>query len=171
MKGKDKMKNILCAVAMVLGFALLADEQGQTLYWQVTSASTALYSDAAYAALFARVGPDGEIIGGHEAQGIGEQVRSNLMSSDWEWGSYDISSATFYLELLNREGMGLGVESHGVEYATLASKYMDINWPGQPPANATASYMAWTFPIPEPTSGVLFLIGLAGLALKRKRLS
>lgn len=27
----------------------------------------------------------------------------------------------------------------------------------------------WTAPVPEPTSGLLFLLGVAGLALKRKR--
>jgi len=37
-------------------------------------------------------------------------------------------------------------------------------------AGATESYGAWTAAtIPEPTSGLLLLLGVAGLALKRKQ--
>ena len=53
---------------------------------------------------------------------------------------------------------------------TLAGDYsQQVKWGSQSTASQAAG--AWTSvsPVPEPTSGLLMLVGLAGLALRRKR--
>ena len=44
-----------------------------------------------------------------------------------------------------------------------------IVWPYIYTANGAGWYGAASAPVPEPTSGLLMLLGMAGLALKRKR--
>lgn len=56
------------------------------------------------------------------------------------------------------------------EFATLAgTETASVAWAGQSSRIASVGWTPATGSIPEPTSGLLMLIGLAGLALRRKR--
>lgn len=85
-------------------------------------------------------------------------------------GTYASSGYSYYIELLN-DGNFVGRSSDTLNYSTTAAQI--ISAIGQ--TDLPASAQAWspssftTAAIPEPTSGMLLLLGLAGLALKRKR--
>jgi len=77
----------------------------------------------------------------------------------WLGGKDDWSGYTFVAEAYDAKGNILG-SSHGVSIEQLAS--------GLSTDMAPAGPYAFTV-IPEPTSGLLLLLGVAGLALKRKK--
>ena len=87
-------------------------------------------------------------------------------------GNYASSSYSYYIELLNDSSV-VGRSSESLSYSA-ASKYIQsaIGGTSQMSAQAWAptSFTA-TAAIPEPTSGLLMLVGLAGLALRRKRMA
>jgi len=87
------------------------------------------------------------------------------------FGAFDastLSSASFLIELWS----SVGAES--IASATLAYSAAlaggAIYTPGSKGGNTPYSVNGFTATIPEPTSGLLLLLGVAGLALKRKSL-
>jgi len=78
----------------------------------------------------------------------------------------DLSSYSFYLEL--------GTEQGTAEWVSTQLAYKDAVDNGHIVSSATdPNLTAWTptswAAIPEPSSGLLMLIGVAGLALRRRR--
>jgi hypothetical protein len=75
---------------------------------------------------------------------------------------------SYYIELLNDNLEFVG-RSEYLSYSA-AESYLANFSDGINPANAWGSGVTFTTaPVPEPTSGMLLLFGLAGLALRRKR--
>ncbi len=78
----------------------------------------------------------------------------------------DYANWTFYVELYNGE-WNIGT-STPYDWATLAS-YEAIYQSTLTGGLGTAPFTSFTYNVPEPTSGLLILLGMCGLALKRKR--
>jgi len=179
MKKNVELFCVAVACAFCTGFAVADDYTYQALYWQVGD-SVKYYGDAVYASLYAVV--DGNRINyqqdAEELSTMAEKggARSEFVGGTmggWDWGSSDIQSATFYVELWSEfttETPSVLATSYGESYESLTS-FMERNSSGAPDPTLHFSNYSFSFAIPEPTSGVLFLIGVAGLALKRKRLS
>ena len=75
-----------------------------------------------------------------------------------------VSEGNFFLELMDGELAIIGT-SQEVKYSDLTSYLYDPS-STKPPA----PYSGWTIsPVPEPTSGLMVLLGTALLALRRKR--
>ena len=56
------------------------------------------------------------------------------------------------------------------EFATLSGDYQaSIGWAGQSSRISSVGWTSVASDVPEPTSGLLMLVGLAGLALRRRR--
>ena len=84
------------------------------------------------------------------------------------------SSATLFAVVFDTYSTTEGIGDAGYYYKTGTITQNTFNPSGSDPATTavfTATQMtgAWTATIPEPTSGLLMLLGMAGLALRRKR--
>ena len=157
------MKKLIMGVAaMVCGIALAEDSY---LYWQINQNEAEKPIEFAYAQVKATT-VDGDIYVG-EAMGVtgGGTARSaGPINSVFDAAAYGEGSGySFVVELMNSE-FGVIGESTTFSYADIAPYIFSSM--GQTGASA------WTvtaFTVPEPTSGLLFLLGLASLALKRKK--
>lgn len=146
------MKKILfCTMAFLAACAVRAD----LLYWTVGDSAP----DYTYAALMATQGTTAEgsaVEGPVLKSGTATVGRSDIKSY------LDATGYSFYIELMDAAGSAVAVSS--LLMASDAANYMEVNgvpqgtWDG-------GTYTA----VPEPTSGLLLLLGMAGLALKRKQ--
>ena len=172
------MKKILVvAAAMLCGtFA-----QAASVNWQVTGATStqvgysvymvSAISDAWTSA--ADVATDAAKLGVGTSGTIAQNGRNYMIKETTASGSGITSSASLYLVLVQ------SADAKGYTYISMG----DISGlVYEPPASASgnlsttsAALLAGTAgsfgssPVPEPTSGLLMLLGMAGLALKRKR--
>ena len=80
-------------------------------------------------------------------------------------GNYETSS--FYIELYNSSNEAIA-KSQAIPYSALANN-ISPNLGIKPPATMSFTATSATFNVPEPTSGLLFVIGGMLLGLKRKR--
>lgn len=168
------MKKLIFSMVAAVAFAALADDNYQALYWQVTEESLGSYSDAAYANLYAtldgsRVSVDESNLGASGfsilSDTLGQKISIDL--SGWNGGALD--GAMFFVELFNESGSFMA-QSEGISYSTLLMNNIDMNVPGSGiPYVASGPAVFGSYAIPEPTSGLLMLLGFAGLALRRKR--
>ena len=182
-----KSKIVCMAVAGLMGLAASAD----VLYWQVGADSASYDYDTAY--LMARdsggnlyyvgtsygedgttiVSNDGAVDAGQFANGgyaLGDL--STVMSWDESASSGTAASGwNFYVELWNEDSGWVG-RSGDMSYDSLVSKgaIRDSLSPDFSLNNAIGhGGTTFTSEAPEPTSGLLMLIGLGALALRRKR--
>lgn len=146
---------------LVLAFAVVCavTTQAAYLYWQVSDESATAFVDANWAILK----QDGVTIGAAEFSASGTpmmSVEATLVNG---------TTGSFYIELYNydseaRQWNALGV-SDTASYASLMGS-------GAITSSLVSIPTAWTggtMHVPEPTSAVLMLIGLAGLSLKRRK--
>lgn len=87
-------------------------------------------------------------------------------------GSYGSSSYSFFVELANYSGSSLGSDGHAYTYSydqLVSYGYIATNPFDSSSAAAAASAGNLGAPTPEPTSGMLLLIGGSLLALRRRR--
>lgn len=161
------MKKFVFSLVAVVAISAFAEDAPdyQAIYWQVDDMGSQYY-DAAYANLFAAV--DGEPRVGQEARALSEG-KGSWMTDVSGWNNGILGNASFFVELYNEEGKLL-ITSYGIDYATLLKSCMDVYYNDSTHAPVTAT-SSWTsgYCIPEPTSALLLLIGVAGLALRRKR--
>lgn len=169
------MKKLILSMAMAAAFAAFADDTTtyQALYWQVNAEDTASFGTAAYAVLYAsldggnvKIAGDGQLV---NAGAVG-QTQTVLQGTDatFSWGASDFTTASFFIELLN-ESEGLVAQSASVTYsALLAGGHIATQGAGMPSPTTATPYAFGAYAVPEPTSGLLMLLGLAGLALRRK---
>lgn len=90
-------------------------------------------------------------------------------------GSTDYSSYSFYIEIFNYDSASRQFNNIGYTETT----YTELTSKGYVSTSLTEIPKVWTgssstpggpsYNVPEPTSALMMLIGLAGLALKRKR--
>ena len=147
---------VLAAVLAMAGFA-----KADALYWQVDNgADDASYTgDYSYAALYAS---DGSLLDGYY-EAVGGKVAPTLS----DLGDYGSTGHSFYVELYNAslDSVYKGAEMSYDQLA--ASGYISTGGVGLPNYTATTGFNGAS--VPEPTSGMLLLIGGALLALRRRR--
>lgn len=155
------MKKILVAL-VVASLALLS--QASYLYWQVQSDDYTTITEpgkvnTAYLYATKDDAPDVKI----GALKIGNAQESYAV----DVSKYD--SYSFYIELVNYNAGAADVlgYSETVAYTDMVEKGYILETPLS--ITAASVWHGGTYAAPEPTSGVLMLLGLAGLALKRRK--
>lgn len=178
------MKKLIFTMVAAVAFAALADDNYQALYWQVTADSLGEYKEGAtYANLYAttdgganRVAVDTGVDGADGYVWLSNRPDGELVDSQNKWainlsgwkGGSSLDGAMFFVELFN-EGGDFMAQSAGISYADLGA-YIEQNYVGSRiPSAATGAAVFGQYAVPEPTSGLLMLLGIAGLALRRKR--
>lgn len=156
---------VLCAI-----FALVGAVSADTLYWQIdtSSAGDRGYSgDAAYAALYVTtVEGKGDTAAATTTRLDGYYDLSEGTTFTTELGDYGGSQYSFFVELLNASGDSW--TQYTSTYDNLVSSGYVSTSPLSVPTQALSGGMNGAA-VPEPTSGVLLLIGGAMLALRRRR--
>ena len=155
---KIKKFAVFAAILALAGFA-----HAGALYWQVdTSAADAAYNEVwDSASLF--VVKTGETTGGELLDGLVAGAAPTLT----DLGDYGSIGWSFYVELYNAAG-DLVYKGYDFSYADLLkSGYISTTGVLTPSVLGTGGFNGAA--VPEPTSGVLLLIGGAMLALRRRR--
>ena len=166
------MKKMLVLAALAAGLAAYAEDNAyQCLYWQVQADKVAAdvpdYNVAYFYAL------DGDSV--KHAIGVADWTQTQTPSSRTDSeivGTGDLtgysSGYSFLMELAYWDGSaGVMVGKSGTYAFSDLSAYL-TSVPGGS-GIPTQGVFAPTFNVPEPTSGLLMLLGIAGLALRRKR--
>lgn len=162
------MKKIIVSALMVLTCgALFAVDTDMYLYWMIDESVTLKLEG--YDARIAYSGSSGSgLLNLYESVG-GSAVQSFDADSVKGWdmlaGVGDLGGSTsFLVELFNDKGVAY--KSDSVSYAALGNYISSMKGQATPADTyAFSNFRA----VPEPTSGLLLLLGIAGLALKRNR--
>lgn len=147
------MKKFLLGVLVV---AAALTSQAAYLFWQV-DASTAEEFGATSYGLYAT--QDGL---GKGTEIAGTSVAGQITQTDIS--AYD-TTYSFYIELVNSSGSVVG-NSEVATYESLASTSITSD------LSAIPNLGAWhggTYSVPEPTTGLLMLMGVALVSLKRRK--
>lgn len=181
------LKTVLLGIALAAaGVVSAADDIDYAMYWQISASDyagdTSKLTTAKLCAelsggsevVFAEIRlPSGTTYTGNiygdaglhvvgktaGALGVADTVAKNPIS----WS--DIQTASFYVELWSESGL---LATSEISTFAAVRETFDTNDPRYP-SFASRNYVAQNYVVPEPTSGLLFIFGLAGLALRRKR--
>ena len=183
-----KMKILALAAVASMGFAASAD----VLYWQVNN-SDSYVTEKAYDQAFLRAtgGEGGDWVVTQNYASDGEtSLGMAVAKSTFDNGGYalgdlssimststgaafngDISALSFYLELYDSAGNWLG-QSNPIPYGSLGNAVSTgINAEFSGVNNALGSATGASYGVPEPTSGLLMLVGFGALALRRRKVA
>lgn len=183
------MRNKIIAALLTATFASVVS--AQVLYWQVNSDVT-ISGDTSkagttwnYAMLYAYTGTDASTATALTSYLFNSDGTSSTDSTyvDKNYfedstpayanlGTTDYTGYSFYIELVNRvDSTDTGIaRSDAISYSNLGSALQNAvefnnNWSSINALGASATFTA----IPEPTSGIMLLVGAAILGLRRKR--
>lgn len=153
------MKKILAIMVVGIGLSLQADY----LYWMVDTVSAAAYEP--YTAV--RLTDGTTTIDEYEFSGASDLIAYQSGSGGYftAEGTFG-SSQSFFVELLN--GSTWTAQSEAKTYADLLAAGNIFKSGSIAPATANAASFG-SYAVPEPTSGLLFLVGGMLLGLKRRR--
>ena len=165
-------KLIAAAFAVALtGVCLTARAEDAILYWQVPTSGKAVDAGYSYAYLYAQVDGGGNVMLSEQGWAYDTQMASEGKVAEANLSGVDGTINSFFVEYYKENAQLIG--------KSVAETLMDLVQSGyvkgiqlNPPVEQTGAWSPtpnFTTSIPEPTSGLLMLIGLAGLALRRKR--
>ena len=159
------MKKLILFV-LVIGSSMIAS--ADLLYWMVDQSGAETSQrvfEFAFAELYAKdaQGNKVEFADGLYGSVAPDNISTapNLYTSIGNVATYE--NYTFYIELYNESGVAQ------VAPYTLGGLNAVEDFIKKSAMDTTAPYMATTFAAPEPTSGLLMLLGVGLLALKRKK--
>ena len=152
------MKKTIAILAIGIGLAVHADY----LYWMVDTTAAEAYEP--YTAV--RLTDGTTELDKYEFAGA-----SDLKAYQADGGYFELTgsfndSQSFFVELYN--GSKWLAQSAAISYSSLLSSGSLIKSGGISPVSGNAASFG-TYNVPEPTSGLLFIIGGMLLGLKRKR--
>ena len=163
-----KLKSIFLGAVVTVA---VASVKADTLYWQVSDGSM---GEFAYATLYKTTGAgvDGTEItsvlaDGADGTALGTQVSPVLTDI-----GNDASTYSFYVEVFNYSGDSLGSPNKDYPWSysqLLSSGYISTGSDLSVPSAIGAGNALDGGSVPEPTSGMLLLIGGSLLALRRRR--
>lgn len=148
------MKKLITIAAVMMAATFAKAEL--TLYWQVANYA---FNGATYARLY---GVEGESETRLATMGLTQGAESTTVMSSLVAPFSDYSS---YIVKLFDESLST-VLATSDSYAGSLSSYIYNSGTSEPPP--TSPWRVDAFSVPEPTSGLLLLLGFAGLALKRQ---
>lgn len=164
------MKKALLLVSLLGSMVALADADSY-LYWMITTSD-----DYAYAKIRAANDPDTQTsnylnIYNVGLGSIGESITKGQVADEAAYGDglyagmVDSANlpASFIVELFNAQDKFI---SQSVISSSAVADYLYRGGTGIPPSSFVA---ASSFAIPEPSSGLLMLVGCAVLGLRRRR--
>ncbi len=171
------MKKIICALSLAASFATMAASDDYLLYWEVGDSYINQYvSNANLAQLVAVLSDNSTANVSGAAFGSTSSELSAGPTSPANLNTLTLTSsqtlAGFYVEFFDWSGSSYSSigKSDTISYANAYNNGYITDFTGsyqQKTATGTWSVTGFTA-VPEPTSGLLMLLGLAGLALKRK---
>ena len=165
-----KLMVLAAIAAMAFGATAEGDASYQYLYWQVDESRVASGIGSYNAAMFCRLDGDGtvELSRIETAAGGRWSGPDNPAATMTDFSGYGVGdSFVFELAMWNGTSLETVGTSATFSYAQLAD-YL-TQWQGGASTTPTQGVFTPSFAVPEPTSGLLMLIGLAGLALRRKQ--
>lgn len=187
-KGKKKMKKIMIAIGAI---AIAAYSQAASVRWNVTGVSAdpagtaytgyklylcdaSVYTASALAADLAAGNFDALSTSGF-VQATATTVQQGTsaaakISTLYTGGDYTAgNSYTFYTLVLNAEGDAATYFSISADVTQTAPTAGTMNMAFTNLSSGAQTAWTATTAVPEPTSGLLMLLGMAGLALRRRR--
>ncbi len=172
------MKNLKFIVASAI-LVCCAAVHGEALYWMVDTTNPGWNgytgNDVAFATLNAI--PSSSVTPGAAATpGSGTTIDvlevvggTTAAPTLGDLGDYGSSGYSFFVELFNASGESVYTQ-HAVSYTDLVtSGYVSTGGVDVPSFSGTVGFNGAS--VPEPTSGVLMLIGASLLALRRRKLA
>ena len=175
------MKKLIFAMALSAALFAKADTGDYLVYWQVSSDYVSSYlngsGDSAFngASLFATLSDDSKVELTTYFEGDGTTQLGGIATQATDLSAAGATIASFYIEYFNYNSTSSTWTSLGTseiwtyEQALTTAKAITDFRDTKNMVTATGALSASSFsPVPEPTSGLLMLLGLAGLALKRK---
>ena len=172
-----KMKKILFSLALIGTFAAMSAKGDSYIYWMAdvrgdTGDNATIRKNSegfTFANLIAKNDSQNIDLGWvavNEEGTLGYVTPRFSSESLASYSATDYQNWTYYVELWN-EDWNCGTSS-GMSWADISN--MDAFYKStQTGGTGTAAFTSFTYNVPEPTSGLLVLLGMCGLALKRKR--
>ena len=161
---------IIQTLAICVALACVGPASADTLYWQVdTSAGDAAYTgDWEYANLYATTTPGkGDPASAVLVDGAYD-IANGTTKFQSDLGEYGTNDYSFFVELINNSGQTVWTQ-YTTTYDNLVSAgYVSTSGMSVPSPTVTGNMMNGAA-VPEPTSGVMLLLGGALLALRRRR--